>query len=390
MDSSAEQLAEGAAVIKVLAAVLERLMSANSKIAEMDPGVITRFHALKPPSIAVLSYLQRIHKYASCSTECFILALIYVDRLIQRNNFLLTELNVHRVVITSIMLAAKFFDDQYFNNAYYAKVGGVPASEMNSLEVEFLFRINFSLHVTPELYNKYHLELVTHAEAVDDTVQGKVAPTPTPLLNGSVGVGGVGGVGGGVGVGVGGGVSNTIPCSPPVTPQCIPNDEPPKVLDRVDEYERKEDYDFECQRQDSYEQQQQQHHLCPGDFEHNETFQHVDFDAPKEDYYQVPEEEHDDYLHVDEEKYQEGVYISYSVGAQPRYDGEHPDGLHEPTTTMQMQQHAQYLQQQKQKPSYNNGYPPAPYSSSHPPTMPCPTTMQVPFPGNGRVSGAVA
>jgi len=38
---------------------------------------------------------------------------------------------------------------------------------MNSLEVEFLFRINFSLHVTPELYNKYHSELVTHAVAAD-------------------------------------------------------------------------------------------------------------------------------------------------------------------------------------------------------------------------------
>jgi len=28
---------------------------------------------------------------------------------------------------------------QYFNNAYYAKVGGVPCNEINSLEVEFLF-----------------------------------------------------------------------------------------------------------------------------------------------------------------------------------------------------------------------------------------------------------
>jgi len=132
MEATPEQIAEGKAVIKVLSAVLERLVSANSKIASLDPGVITRFHALKPPSISVLAYLERIHKYASCSTECFILALIYIDRLIQRNNFLLTELNVHRVVITAIMLAAKFFDDQYFNNNYYAKVGGVPAVEVRS------------------------------------------------------------------------------------------------------------------------------------------------------------------------------------------------------------------------------------------------------------------
>lgn len=185
MESTPEQVAEGKAVIKVLAYVLERLVSANSKIAELDPGVITRFHALKPPSITVLSYLERIHKYASCSTECFILALIYIDRLIQRNDFLLTELNVHRVAITSIMLAAKFFDDQYFNNAYYAKVGGVPSAEMNSLEVEFLFRINFSLHVTPELYNKYHSELVTHASnnGSHDVVKGlPSAPSATPMF----------------------------------------------------------------------------------------------------------------------------------------------------------------------------------------------------------------
>ena len=108
---------------------------------------------------------DRIHKYASCSTECFILALIYIDRLIQRNSFVLSELNVHRVVITAVLLAAKFFDDAYYNNAYYAKVGGVHVSEMNSLEVDFLFRINFSLHVSPEVFHKYNAELISHAGA---------------------------------------------------------------------------------------------------------------------------------------------------------------------------------------------------------------------------------
>jgi hypothetical protein len=86
--------------------------------------------------------------------------------LIQRNNFLLTELNVHRVVITGILLAAKFFDDAYYNNAYYAKVGGVLVSEINGLEVDFLFRINFSLHVSPEEFDKYRAELLLHSTPV--------------------------------------------------------------------------------------------------------------------------------------------------------------------------------------------------------------------------------
>jgi hypothetical protein len=140
----------------------------------------------------------RIHKYASCSNECFILALIYIDRLIQRNNFLLTELNVHRVVITAVLLAAKFFDDAYYNNAYYAKVGGVLVSEMNGLEVDFLFRINFSLHVTPDLFQKYREELLSHSAGNDSspaapqltTAPAQIGTTATPLhMNGTVYVG---------------------------------------------------------------------------------------------------------------------------------------------------------------------------------------------------------
>jgi hypothetical protein len=94
--------------------------------------------------------------------------------LIQRSNFLLTELNVHRVVITSVLLAAKFFDDAYYNNAYYAKVGGVMVSEINGLEVDFLFRINFSLHVAPEVFDKYRAELVMHSSSV--TVPPPLSP----------------------------------------------------------------------------------------------------------------------------------------------------------------------------------------------------------------------
>ena len=32
---------------------------------------------------------------------------------------------------------------------------------MNSLELEFLFQVNFSLHVTPEVFREYEAELRT-------------------------------------------------------------------------------------------------------------------------------------------------------------------------------------------------------------------------------------
>eukprot|EP00735_Rhodelphis_limneticus_P010344 TRINITY_DN3075_c0_g1::TRINITY_DN3075_c0_g1_i1::g.22316::m.22316 TRINITY_DN3075_c0_g1::TRINITY_DN3075_c0_g1_i1::g.22316 ORF type:complete len:227 (-),score=2.09,sp/O80513/CCU41_ARATH/54.11/3e-49,Cyclin/PF08613.6/2.8e-35,Cyclin/PF08613.6/1.3e+04,Cyclin_N/PF00134.18/2.4e-10 TRINITY_DN3075_c0_g1_i1:658-1272(-) len=150
-------------IVPVLSCVLNQLIARNDRLA-FNPQHLTVFHALKPPAISIQKYLERIFMYASCSKGCFIVALIYIDRVIQRhNNFLLTSLNVHRLLITSVMLAAKFFDDIYYNNAYYAKVGGVPNTEINSLELEFLFMINFSLNVAPEVFDQYERELAFHS-----------------------------------------------------------------------------------------------------------------------------------------------------------------------------------------------------------------------------------
>lgn len=152
----------GKAIVRVLGNVLQKLVAGNAA-NEKKSQQITKFHALRPPSISIADYLERICKYSSCSAECFVLALVYIDRLIQQASFTVSSLNIHRVIITSVMLAAKFFDDHYYNNAYYAKIGGVPCAEMNSLELEFLFLINFTLYVDPESYNKYYMELFNHA-----------------------------------------------------------------------------------------------------------------------------------------------------------------------------------------------------------------------------------
>lgn len=57
MDSTPEQQAKGSAVVRVLAAVLDRLVIANAHLS--SNAQITKFHALKSPSIGVLQYLER-------------------------------------------------------------------------------------------------------------------------------------------------------------------------------------------------------------------------------------------------------------------------------------------------------------------------------------------
>ena len=66
------------------------------------------------------------------------------------------DLFIFRVLFSSIMLAIKYNEDDYYSNAYYAKVGGISLPETNILEYEFLKLTKYSLFITRELYDKYH------------------------------------------------------------------------------------------------------------------------------------------------------------------------------------------------------------------------------------------
>lgn len=149
-------------VLYVLSSLLERMVAKNDAyVARYGHTLsplhrLTVFHGLKAPSISVQKYVERIFKYANCSPSCFVVAYVYLDRFIhQQPGLPITSLNVHRLLITSVMVAAKFLDDAYYNNAYYAKVGGVNTLEMNRLELEFLFHLGFRLQVTVQVFDSY-------------------------------------------------------------------------------------------------------------------------------------------------------------------------------------------------------------------------------------------
>jgi len=166
------------ALVNVLSDVFNRLCKRNDGFIN-DGTPITRFHAMEPPRITVKYYLERIATYSQCSEECFVLALIYIDRVIRiKYTFLVNSLNVHRLVITSIMVAAKFFDDQYFNNVYFSKVGGVSCKEINMLENEFLFLLDFNLFVESNLYQMYNKRLISQLGSFEGK-RGKLAKRST-------------------------------------------------------------------------------------------------------------------------------------------------------------------------------------------------------------------
>ena len=60
------------------------------------------------------------------------------------------------------MLAAKLTDDKYYNNAFYARIGGVTTSELNLMELEMLCMLNFRTFVSCSQLK----ELLGHLDAL--------------------------------------------------------------------------------------------------------------------------------------------------------------------------------------------------------------------------------
>ncbi|KAF9287397.1 hypothetical protein BGZ68_001899 [Mortierella alpina] len=201
--------------LKMLASLLERITTANDKIKQalpepesplvMTPAQhqihtsFTRFHARSIPSISINAYLTRILKYCPCANECFLSLLVYFDRMARNveeitggegRQFSIDSYNIHRLIIAGIMVSAKYFSDVFFTNSRYAKVGGLPVSELNQLEVEFLTLNNFALAISIEELQTYGDQLMKHwmceevanRDPEDDTsapgVPAALAPAP--------------------------------------------------------------------------------------------------------------------------------------------------------------------------------------------------------------------
>ncbi|KAL7107430.1 hypothetical protein ACP275_06G053900 [Erythranthe tilingii] len=143
-------------VIKFLSSLLQRVSETNDSFRFFHTQRISIFHGLTRPTISIESYLERIFKYANCSPSCFVVAYIYLDRFAQKQPLLpINSFNVHRLLIASVLVSAKFMDDIFYNNAYYAKIGGITTAEMNLLEMDFLFGLGFQLNVSISTFHHY-------------------------------------------------------------------------------------------------------------------------------------------------------------------------------------------------------------------------------------------
>ena len=127
-----------------------------------NPSTFQLFIAKSIPSISIKSYLQRILKYCPTCNQVYLSLIIYFDRLSSISKlFIITPFNVHRLIIAAITVSSKFFSDIFYTNQRYAKVGGLPLSELNQLELHFLLLLNFNLYINQSEFQSYSNKLLS-------------------------------------------------------------------------------------------------------------------------------------------------------------------------------------------------------------------------------------
>eukprot|EP00038_Savillea_parva_P005577 m.159143 g.159143 ORF g.159143 m.159143 type:complete len:324 (-) comp11745_c0_seq1:216-1187(-) len=135
-------------------------------------------------TLPVRDFLYGLARAGLCSKECFILALVYGERVLQAHpDFTISGRNVHRLILVSTMLASKVLDDFYCRNVYYANAGGLSIQVLNELELTLVFMLDFNMQVKPEVFAEYRDSLrretvVRELEPAFGAVVGSPPGTP--------------------------------------------------------------------------------------------------------------------------------------------------------------------------------------------------------------------
>ena len=108
----------------------------------------------------ILEFIKALYDCAQFSPECCIICLVYINRLIAFTEMPLQPTNWRPLLLCSLLVAQKVWDDRYLTNADFAFIYPFfVTEEINKLEQKFLELIQYNVTVKSNLYAKYYFEL---------------------------------------------------------------------------------------------------------------------------------------------------------------------------------------------------------------------------------------
>jgi len=135
------------AVITAVTHVLESILRRSDSTPRSQASA-TIFDAAQVPELTVRKFLDFVIQERMCPKECLIISLIYCDRLALRHpSFAITRYNVHRLLLALLIVSAKVIDDFYCRNSFFAQATRISVQDVNAMELQLCYMLNFSLHV---------------------------------------------------------------------------------------------------------------------------------------------------------------------------------------------------------------------------------------------------
>lgn len=115
------------------------------------------------PNINLSNYIYRINKYLDPEISTMIISFIYIDKLTSSKNlnFKIDEINVYKLILTALIVALKYNEDDTNDNKFFSKVGGLDLGELNKLELNFCAKLKWELFISNEVFKEYYIHLLS-------------------------------------------------------------------------------------------------------------------------------------------------------------------------------------------------------------------------------------
>lgn len=132
-----------------------------------SPPSHTRTYVTVPTLSEVYDFITALFTTAKFSPQCAVICVIYINRLVATHGIALHAGNWRPLVLTSLVLSQKVWDDKCLSVTDFALICPLfSPAQLERLEREFLRLLSFSLSVSQSLFAKYYLQLRELSEEV--------------------------------------------------------------------------------------------------------------------------------------------------------------------------------------------------------------------------------